>query len=276
MLEPLRYGVGESNLADVNPGDLFKDFTGWVESTLVVINEARDLGDGDRYKFYESCKRFIAAPPDTLPCNRKYMASYNVPNVMAVVITSNHKLSGLYIDPDDRRHYIAWSTAEKRPATYFDYLWAWMLGGGKQAVMGYLLRLDISDFNPKAPPPKTEAWHQIVAANANPEESALSDALEDAEGNRIQIATVREIVAAAQFRGHLELAVTLSDRKNGRKIPHLLERIGLEALPNPYAKSDGRWRLKDGQKDTLYVDRKLPYAERLKLANAKSQGVMIQ
>ena len=270
MLEPLRYGVGRSNLADVNPGDLFKDFTGWVECTLLVINEARDLGDVDRYKFYESSKRFIAAPPDTLPCNRKYLAPYNVPNVMAVIITTNNKLSGLYIEPDDRRHYVAWSTAEKRSASYFDRLWNWLQEGGKEAVMGYLLRLDIANFNPKAEPPKTEAWRQIVAAHANPEETALSDALEDDQGNRIQIATVREIIAAAQFGGHADLAAMLMDRKNARKIRHLLESVGFEALSNPSAKSDGRWRLGNGRKETLYVDRKLPYAERLKLATQKS------
>jgi len=274
ILEPLRYGVGRSNSADVNPGDLFKDFTPWVECTLLIINEARDLGDVDRYKFYESSKRFIAAPPDTLPCNRKYLASYDVPNVMAVVITSNNKLSGLYIEPDDRRHYVAWSTAEKQPSSYFDRLWNWLQDGGKQAVLGYLQRLDIADFNPKAEPPKTEAWRQIVAAHANPEETALSDALEDEQGNRIQIATVREIIAAAQFGGQVELAAMLMDRKNARKIPHLLERIGLETLPNPYAK-DGRWRLGDGKKETLYIDRKLPYAERLKLANQKSLVALV-
>jgi hypothetical protein len=76
-----------------------------------------------------------------------------------------------------------------------------MEGGGKAAVMGYLQRLDIADFNPKAPPPKTEAWHQIVAANVNPDESALSDALENAQGNRLQIATVREIIQSLHLGG---------------------------------------------------------------------------
>jgi Family of unknown function (DUF5906) len=265
MLEPLRYGVGKHNLADVNPGDLFKDFTTWVESTLVIINEARDLGDIDRYKFYESAKRFIAASPDTLPCNKKYLASYDVPNVMGVIFTSNHKVSGLYIDPDDRRHYVAWSSAEKQPAAYFDRLWTWMHEeGGKQAALGFLQRLNIGEWNAKEPPPKTEAWHQIVAANSNPEETTLSDALEG-----IQIATVKEIVATVQFRGHLDLAMALTDKKTYRRIPHMLERAGFEALPNPYAKSDGRWVI-NGKRETLYADRKLSNAERLALAAQKS------
>ena len=264
MLEPLRYGVGRSNLAEVNPGDLFKDFTAWVESTLVIINEARDLGDVDRYKFYESSKRFIAAPPDALPCNRKYLATYDVPNIMAVIITSNNKLSGLYLEPDDGRHYVAWSTAEKHPAAYFDHLWRWMQEGGKQSVMGYLRRLDIAEFNPKAEPPKTEAWRQISSSHANPEESALADALEG-----IQIATLKEIIAAATFRGPSRTSVNLDGQEEPRKIPHLLERIGLEYLPNPHSKGDGRWRLSDGKRETLYVARNLTQPKRLELANKK-------
>jgi hypothetical protein len=272
MLEPLRYGVGKCNYSDINPSDLFENFQTWVESTLVVINEARDVGDFDRYKFYEHAKRFIAAPPDTLPCNRKYIPAYNVPNVMGIVITSNHKLSALYLDPDDRRHYVAWSTAERPPASYFDSLWDWMKDGGKSAVVGYLQRIDLSGFDPKAPPPKTEAWHQIVAAYVNPDETALSEAIEDADGNRIAIATVREIVAAVQLRGDFNLATSLQEKRNARKIPQILDRIGYEALRNPNSK-DGRWRLGGQQKETLYADRSLPLADRIRLANERCGGL---
>ena len=53
----------------------------------------------------------------------------------------------------------------------------------------------------------------------------------------------------------------------------MLERIGFEVLRNPYAKSDGRWRLSDGRKDTLYVDRSLPYGEQIALANSRSKDL---
>jgi Family of unknown function (DUF5906) len=267
MLEPLRYGVGIGNFADLNPSDLFKDFTKWVESTLVVINEARDLGDVDRYKFYDNCKRFIAAPPDNLPCNKKGIESYSVPNVMAVVITSNNKLSGLYIDPDDRRHYVAWSAAEKESPAYFESLWNWMLeGGGKQAVLGYLQRYNLAGWDPKAPPTKTEAWYQMVAAHANPEESALGDALEG-----IMLATFQEIIVKLQLGGHMDLLAIFQDRKNAKKAARLLECAGLEYLPNPGAKGDRRWSL-NGKRETLYASRALPLAERLRLANGRTAG----
>jgi hypothetical protein len=138
-----------------------------------------------------------------------------------------------------------------------------MENGGKQVVLGYLKRLDISRFNAKADPPKTEAWHQIVSASVNPEDMSISDAIEGT-----QLATVKEIIAALQFKGYMDLAMSL--QKNARKIPHILERIGMEVLPNPNAKADGRWRLGDGRKETLYVDKRLPLNERLKLASARA------
>jgi hypothetical protein len=121
------------------------------------------------------------------------------------------------------------------------------------------------------PPPLTEAWHAIVDASRNPDELALSDALEDEQGGRIHIATIKELAIAAQFRGEMELAATLGDKKNARKIPHMLMRIGFEILKNPYSTKDGRWVIA-GRKEFLYADRNLPYAERIALANKKVSG----
>jgi hypothetical protein len=186
-----------------------------------------------------------------------------VPNVMAVVITSNNKLNGLYIPADDRRYYVAWSKSEKQPKEYFKPLWEWMHGGGgKQAIVGYLQRLDISGFEPMAPPPLTEAWHDIVDAGRNPEDTQLSDALEG-----VKVATVKEIVVAVQFSGNVELATSLIGPKNARKIPHMLSGIGFEILRNQHAK-DGRWVI-GGKRETLYAHRDLPISEAITIANKR-------
>jgi len=102
----------------------------------------------------------------------------------------------------------------------------------------------------------------------NPEEIALSGALEDAQGVRVQVTTVREIIAAVQFKGDGDLYSTLTDRKNARKIPQILDRIGYELIPNPNSK-DGRWRLGGQQKETLYADKLLPKSQQLFLVNAR-------
>jgi hypothetical protein len=50
--------------------------------------------------------------------------------------------------------------------------------GGIGHVDAYLANLDLSDFDPKAPPPKIEAFWAIVAASHAPEDSDLVDVLD--------------------------------------------------------------------------------------------------
>jgi hypothetical protein len=56
-----------------------------------------------------------------------------------------------------------------------------------------LAALDIAAFDPKAPPPETQAFWDIVDANRAPEDSELADVL-DGLGNR-EAVTVRHIIS---------------------------------------------------------------------------------
>jgi hypothetical protein len=144
------------------------------------VSEARDLGDVDRYAFYDHMKVYTAAPPDVLRCDEKNVREYAVPNVCGVVITTNHKTDGLYLPADDRRHYVAWSeaTREQFPTDYWTRLYGWYESGGHGHVAAYLQQFDLSGFDAKAPPPKTPAFYDIVDANRAPEDAELADAIE--------------------------------------------------------------------------------------------------
>jgi len=62
-------------------------------------------------------------------------------------------------------------------------LWGWYGAGGIGHVAAYLSELDVSGFDPKAPPPKTPAFWDIVLANNSPEDAELADLL-DAMGGK--------------------------------------------------------------------------------------------
>ena len=98
--------------------------------------EARDLGDVNRYQFYDHLKAIIAAPPDVLRVDEKNLREYSVPNVCGVVITTNHKTDGIFLPADDRRHYVAWSelTKDDFEADYWARLWSWYDRGGDRHV----------------------------------------------------------------------------------------------------------------------------------------------
>ena len=114
-----------------------------------------------------------------------------------VIITTNHKADGIYLPADDRRHFVAWSdlTKEDFPPDYWKTLWDWYERGGYGHVATYLAELDISAFNPKAPPPKTNAFWDIVDASRAPEEAELADAI-DQLGNP-EATTLTKISSAA-------------------------------------------------------------------------------
>ena len=61
---------------------------------------------------------------------------------------------------------------------YWNELWSWYDDGGFGHVAAYLTELDISGFDPKAPPPKTAAFWDIVGASSAPEDAELADVID--------------------------------------------------------------------------------------------------
>jgi hypothetical protein len=113
MLEPARYAVGPWNFQDVSPTQTMGRFNGFLKSVILRINEARDLGEVNRFAFYEHMKAYLAAPPFMLRVDEKNLREHNVLNCCGVIITSNHKANGIYLPADDRRHFVAWSDRKK-------------------------------------------------------------------------------------------------------------------------------------------------------------------
>jgi len=127
-----------------------------LKSVILRVSEARDLGEFDRYAFYDHMKAYTAAPPDVLRVDEKNLREHSILNCCGVIITTNHKTDGIYLPSDDRRHYVAWSEATKEDfnAAYFSKIWPWYQRGGMARVAGYLNELDPKkfQFDPKAPP----------------------------------------------------------------------------------------------------------------------------
>jgi hypothetical protein len=222
LLSPVRIAVGVWNFHDVRPDALFGAQNGWAKAVILRISEAHDLSGENRFKFYDRTKSYGAAPPEALEINLKYVPQYYAFNCVGLIITTNHKTDGIYLPADDRRHYVAWSdrTKEEFPEGYFNELHTFYDEGGTGHVAAYLMELDISDFDPKAPPPKTAAFHAIVNVNQAPEDAELADVI-DAMGNPDAVT-----LAMLQAKATGETAIWLMDRKNRRVIPHRLERCG--------------------------------------------------
>jgi hypothetical protein len=266
ILEPLKCAIGPWNFQEVSPEQVMGRFNGFQKAVILRINEAHDLGNHDRYSFYDRMKAYLAAPPDVLRCDEKNIREYAVFNVCGVILTTNHKTSGVYLPADDRRHHVAWSDLRQSdfPAEYWKDLYAWYDGGGAGNVAAYLAQLDLSGFDPKAPPPKTGAFWEIVNANQAPENAELADALDALR--RPDAVTIPQIARAASdaFREWL------MDRRNSRVIPHRLEECGYVAVRNNAASSDGRWVI-NGRRQVVYAKSELTTRERYEAAVALAE-----
>jgi hypothetical protein len=202
-------------------------------------------------------KVYTAAPPDSLRVDEKNTKEYSIPNVCGVVITTNQKSDGIFLPADDRRHFVAWSDLTKEGFTeeYWSRLWAWYHDDGIGHVAAYLAELDISDFNPKAPPPKTDAFWDIVDSGRAVEVSELSDVL-DRLGNPMAT-SLTEIAECADG----DFKDWLKERKNRRTIPHRMEAAGYVRVRNDAAK-DGLWKVL-GKRQALYARKELSLRDRI-------------
>jgi hypothetical protein len=251
MLEPVKHAVGPWNFHDVSPTHLLAEFNSFAKSVILRVNEGRDLGEIDRFKFYDRTKIYTAAPPDVLRINEKYIQEFYIFNVLGFILTTNHKTDGIYLPADDRRHYVAWSDRKKEDCApdYWNLLWKFYADGGLAHVAAYLATVDLSGFDPKAPPPKTAAFWDIVGVNRAPEDAELADVLDEMSKPDPKNP---EITADAVTFGDLlkkasgSITDWLMDRRNRRALPHRLERCGYVSVRNPEAK-DGLWRFKAGR-----------------------------
>jgi hypothetical protein len=260
LLEPIKYAVGHHNFVDIVPSMMMGRFNGYAKSVILRVSEARDLGDVDRYAFYDRSKIYAAAPPDVIRVDEKNIKEHAVFNVCGVIITSNYKSDGLYLPADDRRHFVCWSekTKEDFKPLYWTGPWDWYGNGGIWDVVAHLFARDVSKFNPHAPPKKTDAFWAIVDANRAPEDAELADILDRLKSP--PATTLDLIINLADA----SLGIWLRDRKNARQIPHRMEQCGYVKVRNDAAK-DGLWRISE-RRQAVYVRRELSKRDQIKAA----------
>jgi Family of unknown function (DUF5906) len=268
LLEPVKRAIGAWNFSEVSPGQMMGRFTGFLKSVILRVSEARDLGDTDRYAFYDHMKAYTAAPPDTLRVDEKHIREHHVLNCVGIVLTTNYKMAGIYLPVDDRRHFVAWSELAKEDfaTEYWNKLWSWCDHGGDRHVAAYLAELDLTDFDPKAPPPKTAAFWDIVDSNRAPEDAELADVLD-----RMQNPKATTLMAIINNTQNESLLDWLRERKNRRTIPHRLEQCGYTPVRNDAA-VDGLWKV-SGKRQAIYAQAALSVRDRIAAATAVTDGL---
>ncbi len=249
LLIPLHWAVGAANYRTIKPSELLGTYNPWVAARILQISESRNLGDSDgrisKYEMYESTKDLCAAPPVMLGCVDKYINRIEVVNVVHLIITTNHEIDGLYLPPEDRRYYCAWSDAEAMPEAESKALYEWYAAGGDEAVAYYLTHLDVTGWNRGAPPPKTEWWHLLVEEGNPQDANPLQDPIE-ALGSPDWVTT--EMLAA---KGGTQVQGWLNNPQNIKSVSRMMSKCGYRRLRNT-AEKRGRWFI-GGKKQVVYA-----------------------
>jgi hypothetical protein len=267
LLEAVVKTVGEWNFRSIKLNDLVAKNNDFLQTIILRVNEARDVGEQgtvDRYRLYDHIKDTLTAPPSTLRVNIKYVPEFEIMKCLGMVVTTNHR-DAFYLPADDRRFFVAFSErrGEEFPAAYWNEFWGWYEAGGFEHVAAYLFAYDLSGFNPKAEPLKTDAFWAMVNMDRGGEHGEIADALDklkDKDGQRPEALTLDQLSVVAPA---LE---ALRDITKRTRIRRRLEDSGYVVVVNPKAKkSGGQWVIK-GRRQTIYASEKLGLRQRLTAA----------
>ena len=195
-------------------------------------------------------KHLTANPPHTLRVNEKYTKPQTVPNLIQLVGFTNRRRP-FTVDMNDRRWLAIWCQrnpiADKAGQQTLKDYWKWIEGGGAALVVGWLRERDISKFNPRERPIRTD-WLLEMEFHSMPE---LHQALIE---NVIENQTLQElgIVSNEALRRLMGMGMDAAGRRAlGSEIAMALKELGVERC-NLGGKSTTYWILDPSRRDELF------------------------
>jgi hypothetical protein len=205
-LVPITRFLGDNNVENISPEQVTAQFNGFLRNELLIINEMINF---EKLATMNKMKPWLSAPPETLPINVKYMKSYNIPNTVNVIITTNYG-DAIRMDNTDRRFWVhEVAVATPREPEYYRALHQWYEDGGCEKVIGWLMQRDLRRFDPKTAPPMTLAKKGMIDASLPKEAQQLARLFDEGEAlHGRKLMTVRELLN----HGRVEEGINALDR----------------------------------------------------------------
>lgn len=261
-LLPLRMAVGEWNTAEIEPDAVTEAYNGYARSVLLIINEVRPHDhEFKSANFYNKLKPLLAAPPETLPMTLKYQNTTYIRNLCHVVLTTNDPLT-MYAPEEDRRLFVM-TAAEDRSSlgpTYFSTLYSRLASG---AVKQWLLRRDISKFDPAAPPPMTVGKEQIVSSARELRRTIVDDILDsytEAAGFTPAVIFHRDVLDFVRESGLFDDEDAAKEKIRAKNFHFKMADRGYDMLRNP---AGSEWKRGKFRSRAAFVLKSVAKDERL-------------
>ncbi len=167
--------LGKENVSFPTNDQLHENYTDWQKSCqLVVIEEIMAKG---RMELMNKLKPIITQ--DTCQIREMFTPAYTQPNRFNLMMSTNYK-DALILEEDDRRYCILETKAAKREIEYYIDLWDWTRETkNTQGVLHYLLKRDLSKFQPFANAPDTDAKKTMISISRTNLEEWIESCVED-------------------------------------------------------------------------------------------------
>jgi len=165
-------GPGLKNRGLVDNDGLTSQWGYALESEILILNELKEPEASQRRALANKLKPIIAAPPETLPINRKGLHPYDMVNRMMVLAFTNDPVP-ISISSGDRRWFCVWSSAGRMDPSAAQDMWRWYRAGGFETIARWLADRDVSKFNPSAPPMWTEFKENLIENGMSMAESFI-------------------------------------------------------------------------------------------------------
>ena len=176
----VQMAMGRKNVSPVSPEALFSDFTSWAEGRCVRVLEEIRVQDKGRSSVMDKLKPMITN--DVVDVVKKGKDGADVANVTNYIALTNF-MDALAIDEGDRRWGV-WKTRFKDRAQVMremgDAYWKRLhdaIGKHPEVIRGWLMSVDLSDFNPYSAPDMTQAKMDMIEASRSTANADTREAL---------------------------------------------------------------------------------------------------
>lgn len=208
VIHGIKHGTGKSfigftlgriygkNFTEINQMDLHNHFNEWAEGKQLVMGD--DVTGTNKRTDADFLKKLITQRE--LRVNGKYVPTYVVPDCVNYFFTANGP-DAFFLEDDDRRFFVHEVTVGPLSEEFYTEYELWLDTGGSAALFEWLLKLDVSTFNPSAPAFKTLAKERMTT-NV---QSDLASWVRMLKTNPDQVLRVGDIVASRDLFTSKEL-----------------------------------------------------------------------
>ena len=237
VLWSIKQGVGKSMIGEtmcriygdhgkiITAVELHSGFNNWMRAAQFILGEENSSSD----RRADSNKLKVLITSDRVYLNEKYQPAIDTKNCANFMFTSNHA-DAFYLEDADRRYFVWEIKAERKPDAFYANFVDWRDNrGGAEALMDYLLKLDLTDFNAKGNAPVTEAKEEMIRQGKSDLERWLTDAVEDEISVRTvfgkEIAHINEVAEIYNREQRCRSNSTAVSRALSRIAPHAKRRV---------------------------------------------------